>query len=449
MNHVMPRYLLKLWTLLPLFVVTGFQDLAAEGSKLNSYGELERINKSSVSELLAFLSQRERHVSVPQPRSRAGWRRVSVWGQARVLLRAKLEEARPGLLAMLEDENNVNARANALYVLSRDGPAHRRPLRGKVITLLDDPAMTVRTAAINYLSPIKNEEVRAAFVHRIQKLIPTEGNWITEVGKLVEKLCQEPTPEETLVPILIRIMDHPRANSWLLSTTIQQSRPYSRKGPFADQLLERYWKILSSTANSSVPYHITGSLTDDDDRTLPYLRGAASIENDQARRYAASKLISHDSFDVKIDRDRRLLDQLLADDFILVRRETVRALSERGDIDPQLQIAATFQLYHSKVPEGVLTGGDIRGYAISALFAVLCRLPEEARSEVLRDARYSIPELMIAGLGNEKLSWTVIHESGPFFEEDLSSISKEEAHQKALALWRLHTLVERKNEIQK
>ena len=392
--------------------------------------ELTALNDKSVKELVAVLSQPEKQIRVPD-NTAAQSHTVSMWDRASRLLASKLEQARPMLVEMLDSETAAT-RANAIKVLLADNAKNLNDLRPRLIKLLSDSSRAVRIACARILPKIKNEGVENELLEALSRAHserPRSGECDSEIRTIVSALCHGPLQKEKVVEALLDVLDESNSSRTVVWTTIQASTNLSRSEQFGNDLLERYWQILKTTNDDSLPYIVTGAMLDNDERTLDYLRKVESITNPQARGYAAAELLSHSGFDP--EQETELFESLLHDQSPWVRNNVIASLCVRGNgVSPKFQISIALMLCDEDADNGV----KVR--AIVGVFDVLRRTQKEARAKLIADPELMLATKMIEALEHESLLAVVVYQTGQLAGQTWRADQGEAAIKKARNWWR-------------
>ena len=389
---------------------------------------LAALEDKSAKELVAILLQPEIQVRVPD-NSRAQSHMVSLWDRAVSLLMTKLDEARPLLVELLNEES-VDARVNAIRVLLNDDGKNLEDLRPRFLELLADPAPSVRILSARILPKIKNKEVETALLDALTNLHAKRSSSTvdSEIRVIVSALCTGPLEKEKVVKALLGILDESRSSRTVVWTTIQASTQLSRSKRYGADLVVRYWHILSTTEDDSLPYIVTGAMQDDDERTLPLLRKIESIANAKARGYAAAELVAHSGFDPQSE--KALFKKLLNDASPWVRTNVIASLCTRiKGLTPKLKISIALKLFADDLD------GGVKERALVGVFDVLHRTPKDARSDLLTDPELSIPTKMVNALGEKSLQSVIIYQTGHLAEVKWQANEGKNAIYKARNWW--------------
>ena len=307
-------------------------------------------------------------------------------------------EARPLLLPMLNSEH-ADIRLNALEVLLADGREHLEPTRQKFIELTLDSDQRVRMISFQILFKVKDVTAENALLAALARAETTgqsgESN-DKEICAAVQALCWSPVDAEKVISAVTPLIDEQRSSVAVVWNTMQSSSGLGRSAITGGRLIARYWSVLSTTANESLPYIATGAMDDNDDRTLEYLRKFAEIANPKARGHAAGKLVRHTKFDPK--REQVVMQQLLSDQSPWVRLQTIGNLCERkSGTDCSWLVQTAMNLARIDPDKAVVKN------AVEGVFDALGNASREDRSLIWLDAKLNLANFMIQRLDNDDL----------------------------------------------
>ena len=122
----------------------------------------------------------------------------------------------------------------------------------------------------------------------IKRALETDDS---EAQVLLEALCWNALDEGKVISAVAPLIDEKQFPMSLVWNAMQKNTVLSRSAEFGNQLIERYWTVLRTTQDDSLPYIATGAMNDNDERTLVYLRRSLEIANPKARGYAVAALV--------------------------------------------------------------------------------------------------------------------------------------------------------------
>jgi hypothetical protein len=255
---------------------------------------LTRLQTASVDELIEVLARPDVGVRVGS-QNVLRYAIVSMWQRAADRLVGAMDEARPHLAKMLESEC-ADTRANALEVMLKDRVGQLIPLKPRLIELSRDPNRRVRIDTFRVFARFRvkdaaTEDALIAALPRAEILKRGGVSDDSEAGVLLEALCWNALDEGKVISAVAPLIDEKRFRQSLVWNAMQTSTLLSRSAEFGDQLIERYWTVLSTTQDDSLPYIATNAMNDNDERTLVYLRRYTEIANPKARAHAIAALV--------------------------------------------------------------------------------------------------------------------------------------------------------------
>lgn len=368
-----------------------------------------RLATATPAELVEVLCQPNISIRVPD-RTVLQSHLESLWDRAKWRLRPVPAEARPRLARMLENDS-LDIRLNGLDVLQTEEWGHLPPLRQTLIRLTTDPDRRVRIASIGLLARVKDQAAENAFITALSRLEsngPKDSSNDEEARAVIDALCFKPYDAAKVASMVAPLIDEKRSSLTVVWTAMQYSGDLSQLPDIGDELIARYWRILSTTADDSLPYIATGSMSDDDERTLIYLRKFAEITNTKARGYAAGKLMTHSLFEPR--REGELMRQLLSDSSPWVRRLTIGNLCERGNnlcargkgAEPEWLVETAMNLAQ-KDPDK-----EVAEDAVTGVFRALGNASKDDRKRIWLDPKLGLAKFMIERLDSDDLRRLIV-----------------------------------------
>ena len=394
---------------------------------------LTKLRTASVDELIEVLSRPDVGVRVGS-QNVLRYDIISMWRRATDRLVRAMDEARPHLVKMLDSEC-ADTRANALEVLLRARSGNLIPLKPRLIEMTRDPNRRVRIGTFRLLARFvkdaATEDALIAALPRAKILKRSVGTDDSEARVLLEALCWNALDEGKVISAVAPLIDEKQFRQSLVWNAMQKSTLLSRSAEFGDRLIERYWAILSTTQDDSLPYIATGAMNDNDERTLVYLRRYLEITNPKARGYAIAALVSHGRFAPW--REDELMRKLLNDPLPWIRSMVIANLCGRKEVtEPEWMMRTVFEVSRTDPDD------NVQDAALSGVFAVLSKVPKDQRQRLLDDPQLGLAQFMLDGLGNDVLRNSIIAQTGNLVAEKRHLLEKSEGLRKCRMWWEDH-----------
>ena len=394
---------------------------------------LTKLQTASIDELIEVLSRPNVGVRVGS-QNVLRYEIISMWQRATDRLVRAVDEARPHLVKMLDSEC-ADTRANALEVFLRARSENLNPLKPRLIELTRDSNRRVRIGTFRLLSKFvkdaATEDALIAALPRaeiIKRALETDDS---EAEVLLDALCRNALDEGKVISAVAPLIDEKKFPMSLVCNAMQKSTVLSRSAEFGDQLIERYWTVLSTTQDDTLPYIATGAMNDNDERTLVYLRRSLEIANPKARGYAVAALVHHGRFAPW--HEDEIMRKLLNDPLPWTRIMVIANLCTRKEVtEPEWLLRTALEVSHTDPDD------EVQGTALSGVFRVLSKVPKDQRQRLLSDPQLGLAQFMLEGLDNDVLRKSIIAQTGNLVAEEWHLLEKSEGLRKCRMWWEAH-----------